>query len=75
VDAGLVLLVAADVASVLAAAGPHRGPGAALGGLSALVLLGRRRSPLAACVTAFAVIALTMPLAPTSRRRSSSACW
>jgi signal transduction histidine kinase len=60
VDAALVLLAGVEVVSVVAAGGPHRGWVAALSGASALVLLGRRRSPLAACVTAFAALALSM---------------
>src|SRR5437763_964085 len=48
-----------EVGAVLMAGEPHRGWVAALSGTSALVLLGRRRSPLAACVTAFATLALS----------------
>jgi signal transduction histidine kinase len=65
-DVFLVLLAGVEVATVLAASGPHRPAAAALSALSALVFLGRRWQPLAASITAFAATTLSVVLMPHS---------
>jgi signal transduction histidine kinase len=65
-DAFVVLLAAVEVASVLAGPAPNKPAAAALSALSALVFLGRRWQPLAASVTAFAALTLSVALMPRS---------
>jgi signal transduction histidine kinase len=55
-DCVLVLLAAAEVASVLAGTPRHEGAAAVLSAVSALVLLARRWQPLAVTLTAFAAL-------------------
>jgi len=65
-DVFLVLLAGVEVATVLAAEGPHRPASAALSALSALVFLARRWQPLAASITAFAALTLSVVVMPHS---------
>ena len=65
-DAFVVVLAAVEVASVLAGSAANEPAAAALSALSALVFLGRRRQPLAASVTAFAALTLSVALMPRS---------
>ena len=65
-DVFLVLLAAAEVASVVAGPAGHRPTAAALSAVSALVFLGRRWQPLAVSIAAFAaltVLDVVMPQA------------
>lgn len=66
VDVFLVLLAGVEVATVLGGHGPHPVAAAALSALSALVFLGRRWQPLAASVTAFAALTLSVAVMPQS---------
>ena len=59
-DVFLVLLAGVEVASVLAGSGAAPPAAAALSALSALVFLGRRWQPLAASITAFAALTLSV---------------
>ena len=65
-DVFLVLLAGVEVAAVLTASGPHRPAAAALSALSALVFLARRWQPLAASITAFAALTLSVVVMPHS---------
>src|SRR6476620_10774127 len=65
-DAFVVLLAAVEVASVLAGSAAHKPAAAALSALSALVFLGRRWQPLAASITAFAALTLSIAVMPHS---------
>ena len=65
-DGFLVLLAAAEVASVLTSSTPHKPAAAALSALSTLVFLGRRWQPLAVSVMAFAAITLVGAWMPQS---------
>src|SRR3954465_8496060 len=65
-DAFLVVLAGLEVVSVLAGDAPHKPAAAALSALSALVFIGRRWQPLAASVTAFAALTLSVALMPRS---------
>ncbi|MDQ1661302.1 MAG: hypothetical protein QOJ68_1282 [Blastococcus sp.] len=65
-DVFLVLLAGVEVAAVLTAQGPHRPVAAALSALSALVFLGRRWQPLAASITAFAALTVSVVVMPHS---------
>jgi len=65
-DVFVVLLAAAEVASVLLGSAPNKVAAAALSALSALVFVGRRWQPLAASVTAFAALTLSVALMPRS---------
>jgi signal transduction histidine kinase len=65
-DVFLVLLAGIEVAAVLTATGPHRPAAAALSALSALVFLGRSWQPLAASITAFAALTLSVVVMPHS---------
>ncbi len=65
-DVFLVLLAAVEVAAVLTAPGPHQPAAAALSALSALVFLARRWQPLAASITAFAAVTLSVVVMPHS---------
>jgi len=65
-DVFVVLLAAAEVASVLVGSAPNKAAAAALSALSALVFIGRRRQPLAASVTSFAALTLSVALMPRS---------
>jgi signal transduction histidine kinase len=66
VDVFLVVLAGVEVATVLAGDGPHRLAAAALSALSALVFLGRRWQPLAASITAFAALTVSVAVMPQS---------
>lgn len=66
VDVFLVVLAGMEVATVLAGHGPNRLAAAALSALSALVFLGRRWQPLAASITAFAALTLSVAVMPQS---------
>jgi signal transduction histidine kinase len=59
-DGFLVLLAAGEAASVLAGHAAGKPLAAAVSALSALVLIGRRRQPLAASIAAFALTALAI---------------
>src|SRR3954465_13894254 len=59
-DAFLVLLAAGEAASVLAGHAEEKPLAPAFSALSALVLIGRRRQPLAASIAAFALTALAI---------------
>jgi signal transduction histidine kinase len=59
-DAFLVLLAAGEAASVLAGHAEEKPLAAGVSALSALVLIGRRRQPLAASIAAFALTALAI---------------
>src|SRR3954454_15667009 len=65
-DAFVVLLAGVEVASVVAGSAPNKPAAAALSALSALVFLGRRWQPLAASVTAFAALTLSVAVMPRS---------
>src|SRR4051794_85670 len=63
-DGFLVLLAAAEVASVLAGSAAHKPAAAALSAISVLVFLGRRWQPLAASVAAFASLTVLNAVMP-----------
>jgi len=63
-DAFVVLLAAVEVGSVLVGSAPDKPAAAALSALSALVFIGRRWQALAASVTAFAALTLSVALMP-----------
>jgi signal transduction histidine kinase len=65
-DVFVVLLAAAEVASVLAADPPHAAAAAVVSAVSALVLLAHRWQPLAASIAAFAALTLSVALTPRS---------
>jgi signal transduction histidine kinase len=63
-DGFLVLLAAAEVASVLTSSAAHKPAAAALSAISVLVFLGRRWQPLAASVAAFAALTVLNAVMP-----------
>ena len=65
-DALVVLLAVAEVTSVLLGSAPNKPAAAALSALSALVFLARRWQPLAASITAFAALTLSVAVMPRS---------
>ncbi|MGZ4539865.1 MAG: sensor histidine kinase [Blastococcus sp.] len=65
-DVFLVLLAGVEVLAVLTGPGPNKPAAAALSALSALVFLGRRWQPLAASITAFAAVTLSVAVMPHS---------
>lgn len=65
-DLFLVVFAACSAASVAVSGQPHRVVGAAVAGLSLLVLCARRLAPLTSGVAAFLLVALALTLSPVS---------